>query len=81
LQSRRGHVTKFNGKTIGTISKSIILINLDVEEIHMLTCWIEKEGLHSPSPSLTTKYTDVPKRVNKKRTIVDVANINPAQKA
>ena len=42
LEIKGGHVLEFNGKPIGIISKTNILINLDIIESHKLTIWFEK---------------------------------------
>ena len=49
LAIKGGRVAEFNGKTVGTTSKSIVLINPDIPEKHKLTQWFEKQGFHTSS--------------------------------
>ena len=66
LAIKGGRVAEFNGKTIGTMSKSIVLINPNIQQRHKLQMWLEKEGLDSPCSSLTTRYANVPIHLHKK---------------
>jgi len=48
-------VGEFNGKNIDTTTRSIILVDLDIEEAHTLKSWFKKEGSTTASTSLTTR--------------------------
>jgi len=48
-------VVEFNGKNVGTTTRSIILVDPDIEEAHMLKSWFKKEGSTAASTSLTTR--------------------------
>jgi len=65
LAIKGGRVAEFNGKTVGTTSKSIVIINPDIPEKHKLTQWFEKDGFHTSSPSLTTRYPTSPNQIKK----------------
>ena len=52
LAIKGGHVTDFNGKTVGTISNTTILIKPNIEETVILQRWFHDYGFHSTSPSL-----------------------------
>ena len=81
LAIKGARVAEFNGKTVGTTSKSIVIVNPDIPEKLKLTQWFEKEGFHTSSPSLTTRYPSSPNQVKKKRTLLEVQNILPSERA
>ena len=56
LPIKGGRLTYYNGKTIGSVPSSTILINPDIEATHCLQKWYTDHGFHTASPSLSRKY-------------------------
>ena len=52
-----GHVTNFNGKSVGIISTFTIFINPNIEQTLVLQRWFNDNGLRSASPSLSRKFS------------------------
>ena len=52
-----GPVTDFNGKSVGTILKSTIFINPNIEQTSVLQKWFNDNGFRSASPSLSRKFS------------------------
>eukprot|EP00253_Pinus_taeda_P020738 PITA_20738 len=71
-------VGEFNGKNIGTTTRSIILVDPDIEEAHALKSWFEKEGSTVASTSLTTRSPFGHQQ--KKITISDIYNMDSLEK-
>ncbi|KAE9467457.1 hypothetical protein C3L33_00641, partial [Rhododendron williamsianum] len=63
-----GRVNDFNGKAVGTISTSQLIIEPDFPEAHRLREWFEKEGRNTPSISISRETslgrTDVRKTIS-----------------
>lgn len=53
LAVKAGRVSEFNGKSVGTISSSQLIIEPDFPEAHRLKQWFEKEGKNTPAISLS----------------------------
>ena len=53
LAIKCGCVTKFNGRTVGTISNTNLFINPIIEENFLLQTWFHDNGIHSALPSLS----------------------------
>jgi len=52
---KSARVGEFNGKNIITTTRSIILVDPDIEEAYTLKSWFKKEGSTAASTSLTTR--------------------------
>jgi len=50
---KAGRVSDFSGKSIGTISSTQLLIDLDIPAAHQLRDWFDGEGRHSISQSIS----------------------------
>ena len=50
-------VGEFNGKNCSTTSRSIILVDPNIEDVHTLKSWFKKEGSTTTSTSLTKRYS------------------------
>ncbi|XP_010529261.1 PREDICTED: replication protein A 70 kDa DNA-binding subunit E-like isoform X1 [Tarenaya hassleriana] len=53
LAVKTGRISEFNGKAIGTIASSQLLINPDFPESRKLKEWFEREGRNMPSISIS----------------------------
>ncbi|GFZ16330.1 replication factor-A protein 1-like protein [Actinidia rufa] len=59
LAVKSGRVNEFNGKAVGTISTSQLIIEPDFPEVHRLKEWFEKEGRNTPSVSISRETTTI----------------------
>ena len=80
LAIKGGHLTDYNGKTIGSVPSSTILINPDIEATHRLQKWYTDHGFHVASPSLSRKYIGSMSRTHPSRTIFDLQSMQPSDK-
>ncbi|KAF7126680.1 hypothetical protein RHSIM_Rhsim11G0025400 [Rhododendron simsii] len=68
LAVKAGRVNDFNGKAVGTISTSQLIIEPDFPEARRLREWFEKEGRNTPSISISRETslgrTDVRKTIS-----------------
>ena len=80
LATKGGHVTEFNGKIIGTMSKSIVLINPYIQQRHKLQMWSEKDSLESPCSSLTARYANDPIHLKIKKNFLRLPTLVPLRK-
>lgn len=75
---KSARVGEFNGKNIGTSTRSIILVDPDIEEARALKSWFKKEGSTVASTSLTTRSPFGHQQ--KKITIYDIYNMDFLEK-
>eukprot|EP00253_Pinus_taeda_P012080 PITA_12080 len=75
---KSARVGEFNGKNIVTTTRSIILVDPDIEEAHALKLWFKKEGSTAASTSLTTRSPFGHQQ--KKITISDIYNMDSLEK-
>ncbi|CAL5359421.1 hypothetical protein CsSME_00049574 [Camellia sinensis var. sinensis] len=59
LAVKSGRVSEFNGKAVGTISSSQLIIEPDFPEARRLKEWFEKEGRNTPSVSISRETTSI----------------------
>ncbi|GFZ08627.1 replication factor-A protein 1-like protein [Actinidia rufa] len=59
LAVKSGRVSEFNGKAVGTISTSQLIIEPDFPEALRLKEWFEKEGRNTPSVSISRETTTI----------------------
>ncbi|KAK9277391.1 hypothetical protein L1049_006934 [Liquidambar formosana] len=59
LAVKSGRVSDFNGKAVGTISSSQLLIEPDFPEAHRLREWFDEEGRNIPSVSISRETSSV----------------------
>lgn len=59
LAIKGGHVIKFSGRTIRTITTTFLLINLDITETCQPQQWFQEMGSNASSPSLSKKNIKV----------------------
>ncbi|KAH7834500.1 hypothetical protein Vadar_016684 [Vaccinium darrowii] len=59
LAVKAGRVSDFNGKAVGTISSSQLIIEPDFPEARRLREWFEKEGRNTPSISLSRETSSL----------------------
>ncbi|KAL6985635.1 hypothetical protein U1Q18_019011 [Sarracenia purpurea var. burkii] len=59
LAVKSGRVSDFNGKAVGTISTSQLIIEPDFLEARRLKEWFEKEGRNTPSVSISRETTSI----------------------
>jgi replication factor A1 len=68
LAVKSGRVNEFNGKAVGTISTSQLLIEPNFPETHRLKEWFDKEGRNIPSVSISRETsvgrTDIRKTIS-----------------
>ncbi|CAH9077529.1 unnamed protein product [Cuscuta europaea] len=68
LAVKAGRVNDFNGKALGTISSSQLLIEPDFPEAHKLKEWFDREGKNAPTISISRESsigrTDVRKTIS-----------------
>ena len=75
-----GCVTKFNGKTIGTISNTTVFINPYIEQTSILQNWFHENGFRSTSPSLTRNFNASHSGSRKLITINDLQTLQSSEK-
>eukprot|EP00253_Pinus_taeda_P024392 PITA_24392 len=75
---KSARIGEFNGKNIGTTARTIILVDPDIEEAHVLKSWFKKEGSIVASTSLTTRSPF--SHQQKKITISDIYNMDSFEK-
>ena len=80
LEIKGGHVTEFNGKTVGTISNTTLFINPNIEETVLLQRWFDDNGFRSASPSLSQKFNASHSSPRKSITINELQNIQLSKK-
>ncbi|KAM1067875.1 hypothetical protein ACFX13_023386 [Malus domestica] len=59
LAVKGGRVNDFNGKVMGTISTSQLLIEPNIEKAYEVRNWFEKEGNNTPCISISRETTGV----------------------
>ncbi|KAL6533661.1 hypothetical protein OROHE_013494 [Orobanche hederae] len=72
LAVKTGRVTEFNGKSVGTISTSQLLIDPDFPEAQELRTWFDNEGKSTPAISLSRESNMV--RADARKTISQIKN-------
>lgn len=71
LAVKSARVSDFSGKTIGTISTSMLFINPDFPEARRLKDWFEKEGKNTQSISISKGMTSTG-RMDVRKTITQI---------
>lgn len=72
LAIKGAHITKFNGKTVGTISATNFVLDPAIPEIEQLQSWFHQRYCLASSPSLIRKFLGTSKQGYPQRTIVDL---------
>lgn len=75
LALKAGRVTDFNGKSVGTISSSQLLIEPDSPEASRLREWFEREGRNIPAVSIS-RESGISGRVDIRKTISQIKDEN-----
>ncbi|KAL6556466.1 hypothetical protein OROGR_005754 [Orobanche gracilis] len=70
LAVKTGRVTEFNGKSVGTLSTSQLLIDPDFPEAQKLRTWFDNEGKSTPAISLSRESNMV--RADARKTISQI---------
>ncbi|XAR70718.1 hypothetical protein NMG60_11027679 [Bertholletia excelsa] len=71
LAVKSGRVSDFNGKALGTISSTQLIIEPDFPEAHKLREWFQKEGRNTPSVSISRETTSIG-RMDVRKTISQI---------
>ena len=81
LAIKGGCIAEFNGRTVGTISTSNLLLNPDIPETHQLQTWFHERGRLSSSLSLSRNFSGSSTRNHPQRTIFELLSLQPLEKS
>ncbi|TVU28767.1 hypothetical protein EJB05_20300 [Eragrostis curvula] len=72
LAVKAGKVNDFNGKSVGTISSSQLLINPDLAEAHSLRQWFDCGGRDASTQSISRDFTPAASRNENRKTVAQI---------
>uniref|UniRef100_A0A0A9DH52 Replication protein A subunit n=1 Tax=Arundo donax TaxID=35708 RepID=A0A0A9DH52_ARUDO len=72
LAVKAGKVNDYSGKSVGTISSSQLLINLDLAEAHSLRQWFDCGGRDASTQSISRDFTPAAARNEIRKTVAQI---------